>query len=362
MLSLISGCRAGGGASGQAETSQRPGASERAGAPLPATTCDDEAGDPVDPERTSPGVMDGQIVPRRAVDACRKAVDAAKAARSADAARLTFQLGRAHAAARHLDEAEAAFADAAKAGHCAAFYHWAWFAEEQRDWNTARARYQHAIGCGYPRAAAAHARITWNPTGFNRPDILDRLTSHSEPDIAALNVPLRPAIAAYLGGFHDQWARLAPPECAGSRAYAVGGVKTGLDAAIGGDPRVPGERELNRLLVQVIPFFDPRYGNEGWERYKALLDESGRIDAVRFAERHGCDATGPVTSALLDGLALFARRPLPALEIVKSLYAKPEQRLAVVESLKETGLLDGLLGAPASPASSTSPDVRAPKE
>ncbi len=78
--------------------------------------CDVQASDPEDPNRAAPGVEFARIVPRVAVEECRRAV-----ADFPDVARFKYQLGRALMVSKKNEDAVRAFQAAAKQNYGMAF-------------------------------------------------------------------------------------------------------------------------------------------------------------------------------------------------------------------------------------------------
>jgi TPR repeat protein len=74
--------------------------------------CDKEAGEPLDLQGTQNGVLPNEINVEKALVACETAVKD-----HPDVGRFVYQLGRAHLAAKHTDDANKYFAEAAKLGH-----------------------------------------------------------------------------------------------------------------------------------------------------------------------------------------------------------------------------------------------------
>jgi TPR repeat protein len=79
--------------------------------------CDKLAGEPLDLQGVSKGVLPNEIDPLAAVPACTQAI-----AKFPEVARYTYQLGRANLAARDLPAAKQHFDQAAKLGHVRAYY------------------------------------------------------------------------------------------------------------------------------------------------------------------------------------------------------------------------------------------------
>ena len=79
--------------------------------------CDKLAGEPLDLQGVSPGLLPNEIDPLKAVPACTQATAAFP-----DVARYTYQLGRANLAARDLPAAKMHFEQAVKLGHIRAYY------------------------------------------------------------------------------------------------------------------------------------------------------------------------------------------------------------------------------------------------
>lgn len=126
--------------------------------------CDIQAANPGDIDRLAPGAPMDSIVPRRAVEACEKAV-----ADYPDEPRFFYQLGRAYQASNRMEQATQAYQRAADLGYPMAFYNLGIRAKERGDTAAAIAYQKEASARGVKQAETELAGLIFTGDGFSSP-------------------------------------------------------------------------------------------------------------------------------------------------------------------------------------------------
>ena len=165
--------------------------------------CDVLAAHPDDPLRVAPGVPDGEMVPRLAVEACEEILP-----RSTDKARHAFQLGRAKLELDQREEAIELFWQAAEAGSSLAMIllgdaeQFGWLGEG--DPAKALAHYREARDRGLLIADIAIAQVTFDPGIFSVGAMLQVLAERDIP--TAVDFARTDLAPAYLYAFAAELA------------------------------------------------------------------------------------------------------------------------------------------------------------
>ena len=141
--------------------------------------CDVQAANPNDEQRVAPGVVNTSIIPKLAVEACEKALQALP-----DEPRILYQLGRAYDAANRPVDAAKAYKRAMDKNHAMAFFNMGLKEAAQGNTDGAVALYAKGAELGSSFAARELAKSKFTSEGFSNPaffqSIYDRKFSQRE--------------------------------------------------------------------------------------------------------------------------------------------------------------------------------------
>lgn len=252
---------------------------------------------PRDPDRMANGVPMKDIVPRRALEVVRKAIE-----NYPETPRFYYQLGRAHSAAGDSQQAIDAFKEAAQRGYRMAYYNLGtvYGAGDlvQRDPDKAKKFLQKAIDAGVELAETNLRVYVFDASGFSDPDLFRGIYTRSVDDM-----DYQPTeIAAYLQTFLEPFFNTKDcPWPVSKAAYSR--------VAAHARSKVFGEY-LNAMKSA------QRSGSSGLQEGRQMRREldrisgNGRQDAELFAQRYGC--RGVVAQEFFSRLeTVISRIPSP---------------------------------------------------
>lgn len=126
--------------------------------------CDIQAADPNDEQRVAPGAINTAIIPKRAMEACEKAVKSLP-----DEPRLLYQLGRAYDAAGRSADAIKAYKRAMDKNHAMAYFNMGLKEAANGNADAAVALYAKGAELGSALAARELAKSRFTSEGFSNP-------------------------------------------------------------------------------------------------------------------------------------------------------------------------------------------------
>lgn len=294
--------------------------------------CDVEAAHPDDILRHAPGKADTEVVPVLALRACTAAVK-----QFPNEARFHFQLGRALAAMKRVDEAAKEYETAASMGYSPAKFYQAeaildsyWKSGSETDYEKAVHILEEAKESFDP-AAKRYKQVVYNPEGFQNPRIIDALYMD---DFERLN-RARILVALYGLGMQEFLSTEWNPEDNDCPGYLIDPtINFDLDAAIAGDPRNTLERVGYDLIFVGAEWagkliLDPTWKGDPtkWRDYYKSL---GRRDGQFLAREFGCGS--PITKKLYNSLVQFAKAKRPLADYAEDLSKGSGKELFLVQA------------------------------
>lgn len=274
--------------------------------------CDLQAAHPEDALRYAQGKTDEEIIPVLALRACSEAVR-----QFPNEPRFHFQMGRALAAMKKVEEAAKEFEAAASMGYAPAKFYRADAIMDSYLESGNEDDYQKAVQMleqtkeSFPPAAKRYREVVYSPEGFQSPRIIDGLYYE---DYERLN-RARILVALWGQGFQEFLATEWNPEDNDCPAYMLDpSINYDLDAAVAGDPSTTVERlKYDTILFGVewagTLIYDPTWKGDStkWrDYYKAL----GKRDA-QFMVREFGGCRSPVAKKIYYGLVQFAKAKKP---------------------------------------------------